>query len=86
MEASHEPVLLRETIDLLAPRPGEIFVDATLGGAGHAVEIAARIAPGGTLIGIDRDASVLARAKEKLEIPGCDVKAVHGNFENLGDT
>jgi 16S rRNA (cytosine1402-N4)-methyltransferase len=51
----HEPVLATELIDILDPRPGEIFVDCTFGGGGHARLIAERLGPGGELIAADRD-------------------------------
>ena len=55
MRGSHNPVLSKEVIDFLNPAPGEIIVDATIGGAGHSEQILQRITPGGMLIGIDRD-------------------------------
>lgn len=51
----HKPVLLHEVIQLLNPRPGEDFIDATFGGGGHALEILKQTAPGGKLLGIDWD-------------------------------
>ncbi len=55
MPTEHEPVLAPELTALLAPRPGQIAVDCTFGGGGHARQIAAAIGTEGTLIGIDRD-------------------------------
>jgi 16S rRNA (cytosine1402-N4)-methyltransferase len=55
MTITHVPVLAAELIDALDPRPGEIVVDCTAGGGGHARLVAERIGPEGTLIGIDRD-------------------------------
>src|SRR2546423_4307868 len=52
---THRPICVREILDVLAPRPGEIVVDATLGYGGHAMEILPRIQPGGRLIGLDID-------------------------------
>jgi 16S rRNA (cytosine1402-N4)-methyltransferase len=60
----HEPVLAAELIDLLDPRPGEIFVDCTFGGGGHARLIAERIGPDGELIAVDRDPASEARWRE----------------------
>jgi len=51
----HTPVLYEEVLDLMKPRKGQIIVDGTLGGAGHARGILERITPGGMLIGIDKD-------------------------------
>ncbi|MDD5074064.1 MAG: 16S rRNA (cytosine(1402)-N(4))-methyltransferase RsmH [Candidatus Shapirobacteria bacterium] len=59
----HQPVLLKETIDFLRVEPGKIFIDATLGGGGHAQEI---IRLGGLVIGIDQDPEALVRAQKKL--------------------
>lgn len=55
----HQPVLLQEVIELLGPRPGEDFIDATFGGGGHALEILKQTAPGGKLLGIDWDSEGL---------------------------
>jgi 16S rRNA (cytosine1402-N4)-methyltransferase len=57
----HEPVLAAELIDVLGPRPGEIFVDCTFGGGGHARLIAERIGPDGELVAVDRDPASEAR-------------------------
>lgn len=78
----HVPVLLTETIELLAPQPGEVWVDATLGGAGHSSEILDRIGPSGKLIGLDQDPGMLARAQERLTTG--NVELVHVNFEQIG--
>jgi len=70
----HKPVLLEEVLNFLRPAPGQIFIDATVGGGGHAEEILRRIGPEGRLIGIDRD-------KESLEIARERLKGFHGSFE-----
>jgi 16S rRNA (cytosine1402-N4)-methyltransferase len=62
----HIPVLLRETVDLLAPRPGGVYVDGTLGAGGHAAEILRRSAPDGVLIGLDQDPEAVERCKKSL--------------------
>src|SRR3954454_11029290 len=55
MTTTHVPVLAGELVDLLDPQPGQVAVDCTFGGGGHARLIADRLGPGGELIAIDRD-------------------------------
>jgi len=80
--SGHTPVLLQETLELLAPAPGEVFLDGTTGGGGHAAAIAARIGPRGFLVCADADPSM-------LEIAGGELKAfpwvllVHADFADL---
>lgn len=64
--AYHEPVMPAEVLQYLAPQSGEVLLDATLGGGGHSALLAARIQPGGTLIGLDRDADALESAGARL--------------------
>ena len=74
---THTPVLLRETVDALAVKPGGVYVDGTLGRAGHALEILARAGAGARLVGIDRDEQALSESAELLgEMPG--VTLAHG--------
>lgn len=79
--------MLTEVLEHLAPRPGEIACDCTLGGAGHSVELARRVAPDGLLVGIDQDDMALAAACERLEreVPEAEVALVKGNFGDLDD-
>src|SRR5579872_94381 len=63
----HTPVLSDEVLEYLNPKPGETAVDGTLGGAGHALEIAKRIEPDGTLVGIDLDSAAIDQAKKVFE-------------------
>ena len=82
-EKLHIPVMLREVIDYLDPKPGQIIVDATLGTGGHSLEILKRITPRGRLIGIDRDEDSLAICRKRFsEFSGsCDF--VQANFVDL---
>lgn len=82
---SHTPVMVREVMQLLRPLPGEVFVDATVGLGGHAVEIASALAPRGWLIGIDRDARALDIAARRLShLSGAmRVTLVHADFREL---
>lgn len=82
MEFNHKPVLLEETIKGLNIKEDGIYVDGTLGGAGHSKEILKRLSSKGLLIGIDRDEDALQAAKENLkEFP--NVKYVHGNHDEI---
>jgi len=73
--------MVRETIACLDPRPGQVFVDCTVGEGGHAAAILERISPGGTLIGIDRDDEALARARERtMNFSGSRVAFARGSF------
>jgi 16S rRNA (cytosine1402-N4)-methyltransferase len=67
MSTYHVPVLLAEVLEALNVAPGRRMVDATLGGAGHALQIAQKIAPGGVLIGLDQDADALQAAGQVLK-------------------
>jgi 16S rRNA (cytosine1402-N4)-methyltransferase len=80
MTRTHIPVLAGELIDVLDPRPGEIAVDCTVGGGGHARLIAERIGPAGTLIGIDRDPVAEERfAALAAEVP-CETRFIRADF------
>lgn len=65
-EFNHIPVLLKDVLNMLAPKPGERYLDVTLGGAGHAAAIAQHIAPNGELVGFDRDPDAQRAAQQKL--------------------
>ena len=80
----HVPVLLEEVLAYLAPRPGAVIVDATIGDGGHAEAILNRIAPAGRLIGFDRDAAAVHRAEERLRAFGQNVIVRQANFATLG--
>jgi 16S rRNA (cytosine1402-N4)-methyltransferase len=79
-EFRHIPVLLDETLTLLAPERGGTFVDGTLGGGGHAEAVLARLPQSGKLIGIDRDWEAVRAAEERLTAYGERFTALHGNF------
>lgn len=65
---SHIPVLLKETIVALDPKPGEFFIDGTVGNGGHAFEIVKRISPEGIFLGIDWDADAIENLKSKISV------------------
>lgn len=82
--ASHVPVLVEEVLTYLAPRPGAVIVDATVGEGGHAEAILRRIAPAGRLIGLDQDADAIVRAEERLRPFGQNVILRQANFAGFG--
>lgn len=82
MEFKHKPVLLNECIDGLKINPDGIYVDGTLGGAGHSKVILQHLSEKGLLIGIDRDLEALEAAKQNLK-EYKNVKYVHGNHDNI---
>jgi 16S rRNA (cytosine1402-N4)-methyltransferase len=77
----HLSVLPAEVMAALDPQPGQVFVDATVGAGGHSRLLAERLGPTGRLIGLDRDASMLALAAPRLE--GLPVTLLQGNFGEL---
>ena len=83
MGFEHTSVLLHECIEALNIQPDGIYLDGTLGGAGHSLEICKRLSPHGRLIGIDRDDVALHAAGERLRLYSDRVTLVHDNFENL---
>lgn len=82
---SHYSVMLGECIDILDIKPDGIYVDCTLGGGGHSLEIAKRLTAGGRLICIDTDECAIRAAKKRL----CDysdrITFVHGNFSDISE-
>ncbi|MFH0763775.1 MAG: 16S rRNA (cytosine(1402)-N(4))-methyltransferase RsmH [Candidatus Omnitrophota bacterium] len=78
----HQPVMLKETIGSLNLKPGDIVLDATVGGGGHAREILKSIIPGGKLIGLDRDPIAARMAEETLK-DFKNFKLINDNFRNL---
>ena len=83
MEFNHYSVMKTETIDNLNIKPDGIYVDGTLGGAGHSYEIAKRLTQGGRLIGIDQDADAIAAASERLREFSDRVTIVRSNYASM---
>lgn len=82
MEFNHKSVMLKECIDGLNIKQNGIYVDGTMGGAGHSKEIIKRISEKGLLIGIDRDEEAICVAKERLkDFP--NIKYIHNNHDNI---
>ena len=85
---SHRSICVAETLEALAPKPGETAIDATLGYGGHAKEILAAILPGGRLFGFDLDQTELAKTASRLVAAGIPANAfvpVHANFARLAE-
>jgi len=82
--AFHRPVLVAQCLELLDAAPGRLVVDATLGDGGHAEAILERTAPGGHLIGLDRDPAALRIAAARLGRFGARVTLEHASFRELG--
>lgn len=83
MTFEHKSVLLYETVDSLNIKPDGIYVDGTLGGGGHAYEVAKRLGENGRLIGIDQDADAIRAATERLEDYKDKVTIVRNNYRNI---
>src|SRR5262245_6339425 len=77
----HASVLPVESLALLDPKPGEVWVDCTVGGGGHTRLIAERVGAAGRVIGLDQDPTMLELAREGLQ--GLPVELVHANFDQL---
>lgn len=83
---SHIPVLLQEVVELLQPKPGEFFIDGTLGGGGHTQALIKRLAPGGTMLAIDRDEAAVTHFKAALATQQLRMEQViilRGNYSQL---
>lgn len=83
MEFEHRTVLLDRTIEYLKVVPGGVYVDCTLGGGGHSLEILKRLGERGRLIGIDRDQNAIKAAGERLASFSDKAVLVHGNFRDI---
>lgn len=79
----HLPVMAGEVEEFLSPRPGQVIIDCTVGEGGHAARLLARLAPGGVLIGLDRDVSVLRIARDKLSGYGEMVRLEQANYTGV---
>ena len=82
MEFNHKSVLLRESVDGLNIKSNGIYVDGTMGGAGHSSEIIKKIGDKGLLIGIDRDEEAICVAKDRLK-DFQNIKFIHDNHDNI---
>lgn len=83
-ESGHVPVLLRETLESLSPRPGLVYVDLTAGRGGHATAVARHLAPGGKVVLFDLDAGNLAYASERVRREsGLEVTSIQGSFVSV---
>jgi 16S rRNA (cytosine1402-N4)-methyltransferase len=85
MAYRHIPVMCTEVLEYLNCRPGGVYADGTLGGAGHARAILEQIAPDGLLIGLDQDADAIANARSLLADEAERVRLFHRNFAQLAD-
>jgi 16S rRNA (cytosine1402-N4)-methyltransferase len=83
MPFKHTPVMVSEVLHYLNCKPGNVYVDGTLGGSGHAGAICRKIAPGGVFVGIDQDIDAVENAKSVLKSFDVTLHILHGNFINL---
>lgn len=85
MEFNHKPVMLEECIDNLNIKPDGIYIDGTIGGAGHSTEIYKKLNNKGTLIGIDQDSFALETSRERLAVSGgqAGIILVNSNFKHI---
>lgn len=85
MEFSHKSVLLNEVIEHLNIVPDGIYVDCTLGGAGHSKAIAERLSEKGMLIGIDKDTDALEVSQERLKGCKCKIECIHSDYKKFSE-
>lgn len=83
MEFKHVPIMLDECVLGLNIKEDGVYVDATIGGAGHSMEIAKRLNQNGVLIGIDKDETAVSVSKQRLKDAKCKVIIVHDDFRNI---
>jgi 16S rRNA (cytosine1402-N4)-methyltransferase len=80
MTTAHIPVLAEELLELLDPQPGQVAIDCTFGGGGHARMVAERLGPQGTLVAIDRDPLAEERFMELAEKVPCSMRFIRGGY------
>lgn len=80
----HIPVLMEQTLNLLAPQPGEVVVDCTIGRGGHSLALSRAVQPGGTVIGFDLDQGNLDFAQQRIAEAGGELRAIHDSFVRIG--
>jgi 16S rRNA (cytosine1402-N4)-methyltransferase len=85
MEDGHQPVMVDEVLETLAPIPGSLQIDATVGGGGHSRRILEANSPDGRLLGLDADRAAIARTRARLAEFGSRVTLRQANFEQLAD-
>lgn len=86
MDYQHKPVMIKEVMEILNPKPGENFIDCTLGGAGYTLELAKRVGDKGKILAIDLDEAAIKNAQSKIEILKLkNIILHHGNFRDLAD-
>jgi 16S rRNA (cytosine1402-N4)-methyltransferase len=85
MEDGHQPVLAEEVMKMLAPRPGNLHVDCTVGGGGHTERILEAASPDGRVLGLDADPAAIARVGERLARFGDRLVLRQANFRSLGE-
>src|SRR5579871_1799773 len=87
-EHGHEPVMVGEVLSYLDVKPGQTVMDCTAGRGGHALKIAEKLSPGGTLIAMDVDPENLLYARKRIEAAGIanvTVRTFHANFAEAAD-
>jgi 16S rRNA (cytosine1402-N4)-methyltransferase len=85
MEEGHQPVLAEEVMKMLAPRPGSLHVDCTVGGGGHTERILEAASPDGRVLGLDADPAAIARVGERLARFGDRLVLRQANFRSLAE-
>jgi 16S rRNA (cytosine1402-N4)-methyltransferase len=85
LEQGHRPVMVQEVMVALSPLPGQLLIDATIGGGGHAVRILEANSPDGRLLGLDADQAAIARCRERLAAFGQRATLRQANFEAIAE-